>query len=75
MVAGGRFEVERGGAERPDAIIETDPATLGALVYEGRQLDEALRSGDIKIEGDRSAVERFLGLFPLPASAATAVGT
>jgi DNA-binding HxlR family transcriptional regulator/putative sterol carrier protein len=74
VVAGGRFEVERGGAERPDAIIETDPATLGALVYEGRQLDEALRSGDIKIEGDRSAVERFLGLFPLPEPVASAVG-
>jgi DNA-binding HxlR family transcriptional regulator/putative sterol carrier protein len=74
VVAGGRFEVERGGAERPDAIIETDPATLAALVYEGRQLDEALRSGDIKIEGDRSAVERFLGLFPLPEPVASAVG-
>jgi hypothetical protein len=25
-----------------------------------------LRSGDLKIEGDGSAVERFLGLFYLP---------
>ena len=75
VVADGRFEVARGGIERPDAIIQSDPATMAALVYEGRPLDEALRSGDIEIEGDRSAVERFLGLFPLPASAATAVGT
>ncbi len=74
LVADGRFEVERGSADRPDAIIESDAATLAALVYEGRQLDEALRSGDIKIEGDRSAVELFLGLFPLPAAAASAVG-
>jgi DNA-binding HxlR family transcriptional regulator len=74
VVADGRFEVARGGIERPDAIIQSDPATMAALVYEGRPLDEAVRSGDIKIEGDRSAVERFLGLFPLPTPAASAVG-
>src|SRR5919112_5355611 len=66
MVADGRFEVERGSVEGPDAIIEGDPAALAALVYEGRRLDEALSSGEIKIEGDKSAVERFLRLFPLP---------
>ena len=62
----GRFEVARGGAERPDATIETDPGTLAALVYEDRPLAEALRSGDVEIEGDELAVERLLGLFTLP---------
>ena len=52
-VADGRFEVARGSTDRPDAIIEADPATLAALVYEGRELAEALRSGDIRIEGER----------------------
>jgi DNA-binding HxlR family transcriptional regulator len=75
VVADGRFEIARGSADRPDATIETDPTTLATLVYEGRQLDEALSSGDIKIEGDRSAVERFLSLFSLPEPAASAVGT
>jgi DNA-binding HxlR family transcriptional regulator/putative sterol carrier protein len=75
LVADGRFEVARGGAkERPDAIIEADAATLAALVYGGRQLEEALRAGDIEIEGDESAVERFVGLFPLPEPAASTVG-
>jgi ubiquinone biosynthesis protein UbiJ len=72
VVADGRFEVGRGSAERPDAVIETDAGTLAALVYEGRGLERALRSGDVKIEGDESAVERFLGLFPLPEPAAPA---
>ena len=36
MVAEGRFEVTRGGAERPDATIKTDSVTLSALVYDGR---------------------------------------
>jgi DNA-binding HxlR family transcriptional regulator/putative sterol carrier protein len=74
VVADGRFEVERGSVERSDAIIESDPATLAALVYEGYPLDEAMRTGEIKIEGERRAVERFLGLFPLPEPAAPAVG-
>lgn len=65
-VADGCFEIERGVADEPDAIIESDAGTLAALVYEGRQLAEALRSGDMKIEGDRQAVERLLTLFPLP---------
>jgi DNA-binding HxlR family transcriptional regulator len=71
-VADGRFEIVRGEAQRPDATIETEPATLAALVYEGRPLAEALRSGEVKVEGDESAVERFLTLFPLPEPAATA---
>ncbi len=75
LVADCRFEVARGGAEeRPDAIIEADAATLAAVVYGGRQLEEALRAGDIEVEGDESAVERFVGLFPLPEPAASPVG-
>jgi ubiquinone biosynthesis protein UbiJ len=74
VVGDGRFEIVRGSAERPDATIETDAGTLAALVYDGRQLAEALRSGDVKIEGDESAVARFLTLFPLPEPAATAIG-
>jgi DNA-binding HxlR family transcriptional regulator len=74
VVADGRFEIARGDTEQPDATIETDPATLTALVYEGRELTEALRSGDIKIKGDESTVARFLLLFPLPEPAAPAAG-
>jgi DNA-binding HxlR family transcriptional regulator len=73
-VADGRLEVERGRADRPDAIVEADPGTLATLVYEGRPLAEALRRGEVKIEGDEEAVERFLTLFPLPEPAAPAVG-
>jgi DNA-binding HxlR family transcriptional regulator len=73
MVADGRFVIARGSAERPDAIIEADAATLAALIYENRQLTEAMRSGDIQIEGDVSAVARFLNLFPLPEPATPAI--
>src|SRR5215212_3441818 len=65
-VFGEYFEVERGGAERPDATIEADAATLAGLVYEGRPLVEALSVGDVRVEGDEVAAERFLTLFTLP---------
>lgn len=73
-VAEGCLEVVRGGAERPDAIIETDAATLAALVYGDRLLEEALRSGEVRLEGERPTMERFLELFPLPEPASSAVG-
>jgi DNA-binding HxlR family transcriptional regulator len=68
-VADGRLDVARGSADHPDATIETDTATLSALLWHGRRLPGALRSGDVEIEGSRSAVERFLRLFPLPPAA------
>ena len=73
VVADGRLEIARGSADRPDATIETNPDTLAALVFDGCQLAEALRSGDIKIEGSREAVEHLLNLFPLPEPTARAV--
>jgi hypothetical protein len=71
-VSGGDFEVERGSAERPDAIIEAGSATLAGVVYGDLSLAEALRSGDVKVEGDQAVVERFLTLFSLPEPAALA---
>jgi DNA-binding HxlR family transcriptional regulator len=69
-VAGGRLDVARGSADDPAATIESDPGTLSMVLWHGRRLTEALRSGDIRIEGSRRAVTRFLGLFPLPEPAA-----
>jgi DNA-binding HxlR family transcriptional regulator len=67
-VSDGRLEVARGSADAPDATIETDTGTLSALLWHGRRPAEALRSGDLKIDGSRRAAERFLRLFPLPAA-------
>jgi DNA-binding HxlR family transcriptional regulator len=72
-VSRGDFEVVRGGAERPDAIVEADSNSLAGLIYGGLSLSEALRSGEVKIEGDEEAVEHFLELFPLPEPPAPAL--
>lgn len=72
VVDGGRFEISRGTAVDPDAVVEADSGTLAEIVYAGRPLAEALEAGDLKVEGDRIAFERFLGLFPLPEPAPSA---
>jgi DNA-binding HxlR family transcriptional regulator/putative sterol carrier protein len=65
-VADGRVHFQRGSAHHPDATIETDPGTLLELAAKPRRLAEAVRSGRVRIEGDRRGLMRFLGLFPRP---------
>jgi DNA-binding HxlR family transcriptional regulator/putative sterol carrier protein len=65
-IAAGTIELARGPADDPDAIIETDVDTWRAVLWNGRELADALRAGDMRIEGDRRAVTRLVGLFPRP---------
>ena len=65
-VAGATLTVARGAAERPDATIATHPETLRAVLWGGRRLADAQQAGDLTVEGDNAAAERFVRLFPLP---------
>jgi DNA-binding HxlR family transcriptional regulator len=67
-VAGGRVDFRRGSAHDPDATIETDPGTLLDLAAKPRRLAETIRSGAVRVGGDRRALTRFLGLFRRPES-------
>jgi DNA-binding HxlR family transcriptional regulator len=69
-VADDELEVGRGGAHQADATIDTDPDTINAVLWGGRSLADAQRSGGMTIEGDEAAVERFVRLFPMPEPAA-----
>jgi DNA-binding HxlR family transcriptional regulator len=69
-VAGDQFEAVRGDADQADATIDTDPDTINAVLWKGRPLADAQRSGTLTIEGDKAAVERFARLFPMPEPAA-----
>jgi DNA-binding HxlR family transcriptional regulator/putative sterol carrier protein len=71
-IADGEIEVRRGEAEDPDAIIEADVEALRGVLWQGAELSDALREGDMRIDGDRRAVTRFVRLFPQPDSAARA---
>jgi len=52
-VADGTLMISRGPTPKPDATIDTDPATLAAVLWRGRHSDEP-------------AVARLRELFPLP---------
>ena len=65
-VDGDGFDIARGEARKPDAVVETDPGTLAAVIYDGTDLAEAVRSGALRVAGDVPAFERFLTLFSLP---------
>jgi DNA-binding HxlR family transcriptional regulator len=66
-VSRGNFEIEPGEVKEPDAIIRApDHMKLVDVVFNDRSLGEALEAGEIEIEGDRKAAERYVNLFPLP---------
>lgn len=68
-VDGGTFTIVRGepGPDTPvDAGVRAAPGAWAAVLYLGHPLDGAVADGAITLEGDRGAVERLLGLFPLP---------
>ena len=65
-IADGELYLIRGAAERPAATLDTDRPTLAALLYGDRQLDDAVRAGDVTIAGKTAVLTRFLRLFPLP---------
>jgi DNA-binding HxlR family transcriptional regulator/putative sterol carrier protein len=69
-VADDEIAVARGGADHADATIDTDPGTLDTVLWGGRPLADAQRSGKLTIEGNEAAVERFIRLFPTPEPAA-----
>jgi DNA-binding HxlR family transcriptional regulator len=62
----GTFTIAPGAAPDADAAIAGVPGMILAIAHGRISLDEALRTGDVEVAGDRAAVERFVGLFPLP---------
>jgi hypothetical protein len=71
-VVGGRLvEVARGeAAGEPDARLETDPATFGALVGGGgERVAAAATAGRVALTGDAEAVQRLLDAVRTPTQA------
>jgi DNA-binding HxlR family transcriptional regulator len=75
VVDGDSFEVGRGCCERPDVIVDTDPLTLAGVVFEGRNLGDAVRSGKLRLQGEAAVVVRFVSLFRLPEPAPVGYGS
>jgi DNA-binding HxlR family transcriptional regulator len=65
-VADGDLEIEYGHEDSPDAVVRADPRTLIDVLHSRIELEDALESGNLEIEGDEEAARRFLRLCPLP---------
>ncbi|WP_091296610.1 winged helix-turn-helix transcriptional regulator [Micromonospora halophytica] len=73
-IAGEDLRITRGTAERADAGVDTDPATLRDVVFGRRGLADAVAAGAATVTGDRDTAARLLGSFRRPDPAGT-VGT
>jgi len=62
----GAFTVEPGTTSAADARLAGTHEALAAVVYDGGDLDEAVRDGEVSVSGDEEAARRFLTLFTLP---------
>jgi DNA-binding HxlR family transcriptional regulator len=73
VVADGTMELtrEHAGAATADAMIDTDTATLGAILWHGKSLAGELRRKSITLRGSVEAVSRLFALFPAPVPVTT----
>ena len=69
-----QISIRRGPAEKPTAVLTTDPHTLRALVFASRPLHTVLAEGKATLDGDDETTARVLSCFPSPASVSEAQG-
>lgn len=60
VVAGAVAELRRGEAPAPDAVVAGGIDALHAVTSGLRSLDDALRAGDLTVEGDPAVVRRLV---------------
>lgn len=68
-LADNRLKVVRGEAEAADVTVTGKPEAVAAAVYGGVPVADLVAAGDLTVEGDRTLLERFVTLFPLPEKA------
>lgn len=61
-----RIVVTAGREGGCDVALRGSPDALAGVIYGERTLDEAVKAGDVTVEGDRRMAARFVRLFPLP---------
>ena len=56
----------RGEPEGCALVVSTNPMSLASVVYSRRPISDAEATGELKLTGDRTLFDRFVGWFPLP---------
>jgi DNA-binding HxlR family transcriptional regulator len=60
------IRTRRGDPEGCSLVVSTNPMSLASVVYGGRPVLDAEASGELRLTGDRTLFDRFVGWFPLP---------
>jgi DNA-binding HxlR family transcriptional regulator len=71
-VTDGRFCIERRSTGAADVTVTADGVALNEVIWSDRDLDETMRDGLLRVEGNLAALRRFIDLFPLPEPAEVA---
>jgi DNA-binding HxlR family transcriptional regulator len=66
----GSVRLRRGTADRPQATLTTDAGTLHDVTLGIRSIADAVKSGDLRLDGDPGAVTGLTGLLAALATAA-----
>jgi len=67
LVDDGTCATSEGRAGNPDVVMTMEVETLNALLMEGLAPADALASGQVTLQGDPAALERFVTMFALRA--------
>lgn len=68
-IADGQLTIDRGDAEDPDLVLDTDEATLLSLLNPDGSVDDAVSSGALRLSGDKALADRLRRVFPVPGEA------
>ncbi|MER6939807.1 SCP2 sterol-binding domain-containing protein, partial [Nocardioides sp. NPDC000441] len=60
---GNQFDLAEGTLEDADVTIAGDSTAWTGVVFMGFPVDAAIAEAGLKVEGDRAALDRVLGLF------------
>lgn len=68
-IAGGQLDINRGNADNPDLVLDTDETTLLSLLNPDGSVDDAISSGQLRLTGDKALADRLKDVFPVPGEA------
>jgi DNA-binding HxlR family transcriptional regulator len=67
-VKGGRVSVPAESPKEPDVVLETGPGVLSELLSGALPVDDAIASGQLRVDGERAEATRFVEMFLFPST-------
>jgi len=67
-VKGGRVSVPAELPKEPDVVLETGPGVLSELLSGALPVDDAIASGELRVDGERAEATRFVEMFLFPST-------